>query len=79
MASIGPINIGQLVAVHAAVLKALKYFAVIVFTVMVGGLIIVQVDRLQAPRSIVHGRVLSGIYRWITGHNWKSKGDSIVY
>ena len=38
--------LGQLVAVHAAVLTGLKYVAVIVFMVMGVGLIMARVDKL---------------------------------
>ena len=54
------LTLGQLVAVHAALLKGLKYVAVIVFMVMGGGLIMARVDRLQAPDQFTKAGFLPG-------------------
>jgi len=54
------LTLGQLVAVHAALLTGLKYVAVIVFMVMGGGLIMARVDRLQAPDQLTKAGFLPG-------------------
>jgi threonine/homoserine/homoserine lactone efflux protein len=61
------LTLGQLVAVHAALLTGLKYVAVIVFMVMGGGLIMARVDRLQAPDQLTKAG-FAGVCRWIAGH-----------
>lgn len=54
------LTLGQLVAVHAAVLTGLKYVAVIVFMVMGAGLIMARVDKLQAPDQFTRAGFLPG-------------------
>ena len=54
------LTLGQLVALHAALLTGLKYVAVIVFMVMGGGLIMARVDRLQAPDQLTKAGFLPG-------------------
>ena len=46
------LTLGQLVALHVAVLTGLKYVAVIVFMVIGVGLIMARVDKLQAPDQL---------------------------
>lgn len=55
------LTLGQLVAVHAALLTGLKYVAVIVFMVMGGGLIMARVDRLQAPDQLTKAGFCRGL------------------
>ena len=54
------LTLGQLVAVHAAVLTGLKYVAVIVLIVMWVGLIMARVDKLQAPDQLTRTGFLPG-------------------
>ena len=53
------LTLGQLVAVHVAVLTGLKYVAVILFMVMGVGLIMTRVDKLQAPDQLTRAGFLS--------------------
>ena len=53
------LTLGQLVAVHVAVLTGLEYVAVIVFMVMGVGLIMARVDKLQAPDQLTRAGFLS--------------------
>ena len=54
------LTLGQLLAVHAAVLTGLKYVGVIVFMIMGVGLIMARVDKLQASDRLTRAGFLPG-------------------
>ena len=64
------LTLGQLVAVHAAVLTGLKYVAVIVFMVIGVGLIMARVDKLQAPDRLIR----AGFYKDLSLDCWSLSG-----